>query len=673
MWFTLALAILAYAIALYVPGFMLARAFSIDRFAAAVIAPALSIFVFTVLGVALFELDVASSGFGLLTMTAGICLIAMLGARCLRKVRGVDNRECLATVGDTKEACKTAALYLTVAFAIATLTFLLPIDGPESFSRNDDTTVHLSVVRSFLDTGTYSTLHVSSYLAQNPDSWYYPAGWHVVTAVVASLFDNNVALAANASVVTFVVIVFPLGMCLLLLKIFGQHKCTVLTGSLFTVAFCGFPWGFIVFGQLFSNMVSFMLIPLAFIPFAEAIEAKRASDKLKLAAISTAGLVAVALCQPNGAFTFGIWVVLYCVNRIFYAPGSEQPNLSRKRIAGAVALFTAACAAWAILYLAPFMQTVVQYTWEATLSPAVALASGLSFMFMSRGGVQPFLSVVVLAGIIYTCRSKRYLWLSVAYAFALLSYLVSVSTDGVFKHVIAGFWYTDYHRLGAMAAFFAIPLAALGFSWMLKTLKTWLGIVFKGSSADMNAGLSLGMLLILFAVCQFIPGNVKLTEKVDLAAGLTKIRSEVAARYSWDRILTGEEDAFIKEVMSQIPEDALVINVPSDGSCWSYGVEGINTYFRRSANTGMSGAEDSKIIRTQLCDIDTSDEVRSVVNRLDARYVLLLDEITSNDRTTTGMRYKKENWEGIESIDEKTPGFTLLMSEGNMRLYEIDR
>lgn len=673
MWFTLALAILAYAIVLYVPGFMLARAFSIDRFAAAVIAPALSIFVFTVLGVALFELDVASSGFGLLAMTTGICLIAMLGARYLRKVRGVDNRECLATVGDTKEACKTAALYLTVAFAITTLTFLLPIDGPESFSRNDDTTVHLSVVRSFLDTGTYSTLHTSSYLAQNPDSWYYPAGWHVVTAVVASLFDNNVALAANASVVTFVVIVFPLGMCLLLLKIFGQHKRTVLTGSLFTVAFCGFPWGFIVFGQLFSNMVSFMLIPLAFVPLAEAIEAKRTSDKLKLAAVSAIGLVAVALCQPNGAFTFGIWGVLYCVNRIFYAPDSEQPNLSRKRIAGGVALFAAACTTWAILYFAPFMQTVVQYTWKATLSPAVALASGLSFMFTSRGGVQPFLSIVVLAGIIYTCKNKRYLWLSVAYAFALLSYLVSVSTDGVFKHVIAGFWYTDYHRLGAMAAFFAIPLAALGFSWMLKALKTWLGRILKGSSTDMNAGLSLGMLLVLFAVCQFFPGNMKLTEKADLTAGLTKIRSEVSTRYSWDRILTREEDAFIKKVMGTIPENALVINVPSDGSCWSYGVEGINTYFRRSANTGMSGAEDSKIIRTQLRDISTSGEVRSTVNRLDARYVLMLDEIASSNRTTTGMRYKEENWAGIESIDENTPGFTLLMSEGDMRLYEIDR
>lgn len=38
--------------------------------------------------------------------------------------------------------------------------------------------------------------------------------------------------------------------------------------------------------------------------------------------------------------------------------------------------------------------------------------------------------------------------------------------------------------------------------------------------------------------------------------------------YSWDRILTGKEDALIKKVMSQIPEDALVINAPSDGSYW---------------------------------------------------------------------------------------------------------
>ena len=55
-----------------------------------------------------------------------------------------------------------------------------------------------------------------------------------------------------------------------------------------------------------------------------------------------------------------------------------------------------------------------------------------------------------------------------------------MSTDSALKHVIAGFWHTDYYRLGTMTALFAIPLAALGFSWMLKALKIRLETVSKG-------------------------------------------------------------------------------------------------------------------------------------------------------------------------------------------------
>lgn len=74
----------------------------------------------------------------------------------------------------------------------------------------------------------------------------------------------------------------------------------------------------------------------------------------------------------------------------------------------------------------------------------------------------------------------------------------------------------------------------------------------------------------------------------------------------------------MKKAMELIGEGALVINVPSDGSCWSYGVEGINTYFRRSSDNGRGGAEESKILRTQLRDISTSEEVQRLVNDLDS-------------------------------------------------------
>ena len=101
-------------------------------------------------------------------------------------------------------------------------------------------------------------------------------------------------------------------------------------------------------------------------------------------------------------------------------------------------------------------------------------------------------------------------------------------------------------------------------------------------------------------------------------------------------------------------------------------MEGLNTLFRRSATAGPSGSEPyATVLRTKLCDYTASDEVREAVEKTGARYVMLLDEKSCDDRTVVKLRYKEEDWVGIESITQDTPGFTLVLSEGDMRLYQI--
>ena len=343
MWLMLALAVVVCVAVLYVPGYLFARSLSVARFASVAIAPMISIFFLAVLGIVLFEVGVTCSGPVLLAIAVAIGAIALLVSKGIAQAKAPNASRELIAIDDVKGAWKAAALYVAVAFAVVFVVFLLAIDGPESFSRNDDTTVHLAIVRGFLDTGTFSTLHASSYLDQGVTSSFYPSAWHVVTAVVASFFGNAVTLAANASIIALTAVVFPLGMCLLFLKLFGEGKRVVWAGSLFVVAFCGFPWGFVVYGQLLSNMVSFMLIPLAFVALVGAIEAKGLSGKVRLAFLVAAGLVSIALSQPNGAFTFGIWAVLYCMGRILVPPCDDAPRIASKRIAAAAALFAVAC------------------------------------------------------------------------------------------------------------------------------------------------------------------------------------------------------------------------------------------------------------------------------------------------------------------------------------------
>lgn len=664
MWLTFALAICLGVAVLYAPGYLVARAVSLERFASVAVAPAFSVAALVILGVVLNAAHVRCDGWMLLLACAALCLLIYGVCRVLRGLRGVDGRTHL-TRNAVDGEWVLVALYIGVAAVVSLVVFVHAMGDPVSFSRNDDTTVHLSVVRGFLDSGTFSTLNVTKYLDLGESGGYYPAAWHVATAVLASFVGNQVALATNAMILVVCVFVLPVGLLFLLRQLFPDNKLALYAGSLFSVAFCGYPWGFVVFGQLLSNLLSFALIPGALGLLISSLNASGPS-KSGFAVAYACSMISVALAQPNGAFTLGIWSVAFAVSHLWSK--RSDGYWSGKRTA--IILCFIACAAWVLLFAAPPLQGVVTYSWKPTLSIPKAIVAGLLFMFTNREGVQPFLTVLVLLGIAKTLKDRRLRWLSVSYIAAFSFYVIDVATDGFMKQLLTGFWYTDCYRTGAMTALFAIPLAALGFAWLVKLGAGLLGKMRFGRQGSNNSCVVAMVLVVLLAVCQFAPVRFAFG-KTDVRPGLMKIHAEVSSRYSWEKGLTSEEDAFAKRVMSLAGHDC-VVNVPSDGSCWSYGVEGLNTLFRRSATAGPSGSEPyATVLRTQLCDYAVSDEVREAVEKTGARYVMLLDEKSYDDRTVVKFRYKEEDWVGIESITQDTPGFTLVLSEGDMRLYRI--
>ena len=664
MWLTFALAICLGVAVLYAPGYLVARAVSLERFASVAVAPAFSVAALVILGVVLNAAHVRCDGWMLLLACAALCLLIYGVCRVLRGLRGVDGRTHL-TRNAVDGEWVLVALYIGVAAVVSLVVFVHAMGDPVSFSRNDDTTVHLSVVRGFLDSGTFSTLNVTKYLDLGESGGYYPAAWHVATAVLASFVGNQVALATNAMILVVCVFVLPVGLLFLLRQLFPDNKLALYAGSLFSVAFCGYPWGFVVFGQLLSNLLSFALIPGALGLLISSLNASGPS-KSGFAVAYACSMISVALAQPNGAFTLGIWSVAFAVSHLWSK--RSDGYWSGKRTA--IILCFIACAAWVLLFAAPPLQGVVTYSWKPTLSIPKAIVAGLLFMFTNREGVQPFLTVLVLLGIAKTLKDRRLRWLSVSYIAAFSFYVIDVATDGFMKQLLTGFWYTDCYRTGAMTALFAIPLAALGFAWLVKFGAGLLGKMRFGRQGSNNSCVVAMVLVVLLAVCQFAPVRFAFG-KTDVRPGLMKIHAEVSSRYSWEKGLTSEEDAFAKRVMSLAGHDC-VVNVPSDGSCWSYGVEGLNTLFRRSATAGPSGSEPyATVLRTQLCDYAVSDEVREAVEKTGARYVMLLDEKSYDDRTVVKFRYKEEDWVGIESITQDTPGFTLVLSEGDMRLYRI--
>lgn len=152
-WFTFALAVIASAVVLYVPGYFAARALRISRFSAVVVAPAFSLFFLVLLGIILQKAAISCPAIALFAAATAIGVVAYIASAIAGKATGAvactELAEGASSTHDPESArrlVKTAALYIGVALIMTVAVFLLSIDGPNSFSRNDDTTVHLAVV-----------------------------------------------------------------------------------------------------------------------------------------------------------------------------------------------------------------------------------------------------------------------------------------------------------------------------------------------------------------------------------------------------------------------------------------------------------------------------------------------------------------------------------------------
>ena len=139
-------------------------------------------------------------------------------------------------------------------------------------------------------------------------------------------------------------------------------------------------------------------------------------------------------------------------------------------------------------------------------------------------------------------------------------------------------------------------------------------------------------------------------------------------------ILTYEEQQFAEEALSLVPEDAVIINNPNDGSVFLYPLFDADLYYRGCTvpSKGKESSE-SELIRLHLSEISNSPEVQQAVQNIGAAYVIQLDHKERNEEFRNFYQtYDYEDWSGINNIDENTPGFTLIYSENDMCLYRIE-
>lgn len=674
------------AVALFLPGVLLFKAIGLKWAEAVAAAPLAMCAALPVLAILYGKVGIPCSfanTFLLLVMVGFLAMAARMGIRAKWRKRIGSGSIALQRVVSCRRDVVLLLGFAAFGIIATGYVFVLNLDGAASFVQEYDNMEHLSRIRTFASSGDWSCFAQAYYVVGGDSSIpfalssnFYPSAWHAFAAMLVSTLGIPVAVSANVVNALFVSLVFPCGIWWLLKGVFGDDWKIVACGILCAFAFAAFPWKLTWWGPIFPNMAALCLFPISAATFIALLRDREpVSRRISFAAVFALGLIAMLLMQPNAVFTCGVFLVPFCIRRIWTAPLLKTTGASsgKARAAVGVAVFSAfVVVVWAFAFNLPIMAPTVEFSWGSFAGKSQAIANVLLLSFRETPA-QPVLGALVIVGAAHMIRSGKGRWAVASYAIMCLMYIVSASTDGAIKQVLTGFWYTDPMRLAANAAISGIPLACMG---LLVSIRSFAKIFARWCSrglpsARMRTG-SVAFMAMLAAVLLYYPNfAVQGIGSVQTGIGAARTSLEAAYSTSADNVLNPEEREFLQKVQ-EVAGSELVVNEPNDGSAFAYGISGLNLYYRGFDGYGGSNeTEASRLIRLHLNKMGEDPSVRDALDAIGAAYVLQLDQGDDDRSNRYFFTYDEAVWAGIDAVDDGTPGLETVLSEGDMRLYRI--
>ncbi len=672
MWVEFAGAVLAGVIFLYLPGGLLLRVCRVSGIGCMGAAPVVSLLVYSLLAILFQRFGVRASGWLLFaSLFVPVLVTACIGVFVRRRGSQGEGPKAPLRVKEWMSHhvsdLALVLLYACVGILVTIIVFVLNLESADSSTIAYDDISHLAVIRSFLETGNWSSLAVNTeFDLPDSSSGYYPAAWHLLSAAIVDLSGVTNLVAANASLFLCCALFYPLGCLVFIKRLFAQRKDLQYIGAFFTLSFTAFPWYFLVHGRLVSNLLGFCFVPLmmayVFILFGGAFSC---GDRIRAGVLLVCSGFLALFTQPNAVFTVIAFMTTYLMYRIWKAPmrGSrESPTLKRKLMregvfALALLVFLAVC------YQAPPLWSVTHFKWPALVTIPEAL-SNILLQCTSFDPSAPLLGVLVVAGLVYACRKPQWRWVAFAFLVVCIMYVVDAGTNTRLKNYLTGFWYTDQYRVSAMVAMISYPLIVLGVGWLC-------GVLSKGVKifARPVGQVTLSAILLIMLMLPNIPMSEEPAIETPFGSLSTRIRSMYSVSMPDDYVIFSEgERAFVDKVADITGED-VVFNVPFDGSLFAYQFGGVRTIYRW-AFEGIDGDVRYRLIQRGLDDIARNASVRRAVDELGVKYVMMLDQGHEPFHAFWG-DYSDSNWKGVLDIKEDTPGFELVLSDGDMKLYRI--
>ncbi len=685
MWIEFAIAFLFGLALIFVPGATVLCSLGLRGIAVAA-APLVSTLFYVVAGVALGLFGISAHPTWIFAASVIVSLICALFIS-LRIRRPSRRRVGQEKLGVTRGFLIPAA-YVLVGLVVVTVFFLKPMDGADSFTQMADNVWHMDAIKVMVKTGRFSTMQIGTYQDVLGQSWvplndtgYYPLGMHILAALIAGTLGCSVALALNVVLAIFMGVCFPLG-CWAFLKVLTRDRFVLLAGALTCLGCVSFPMAFLVFGPLYPNLVGQTCLPVLCALIVECLRESNGQRHISKAhAIGLVlGVVGVATIHPNVLFGMTVLTLPYVIGWLGSYIGARLQSDQKKRrwliALIRVALVLIVAAGWFIAYKLPPFKSVTSFNWEAIFTP---LRTVTSIVEMSLRFNEPswVFAALMLAGIVRLIASARdRLWLIISFLLTALIYFFDAGTEGELKHILSGFWYTDPWRTASLVALAAVPLAAYGAGFPFLLASKLFGKRSVGAHSSVTDSVcwqACVPLVVLIGFGLYLAGISGVPEVTSPYRALYKQVQDIYC-LSPEHLYTAEEDDFVAQVMQVLPENAVVINLPADGSISAYLKRDLPVVYRKRG-VEEEDTEASKILRAKLNLYAGDEKVQQVVAGMGSVYLLRLDinGYQDNGKELWSLEgvYNPEEWQGIVRVGDGTPGFDTVLAEGGMRLYRL--
>ncbi|MBM6908793.1 DUF6541 family protein [Collinsella intestinalis] len=681
---------------LYLPGFILLKSLKATIIQSITCSPLLSVAVYNVLAIVysgtgikcsfatlFMPFFVVCTVLLLLSMTRAKILLSQNGAHGYLYTRPVENRR-------AKYELIALTLFWFIALILSVRYFIIPLDGASSFVQDSDNSFHLALIRSFLESGNYSSLATSLYpdAAENitslvdPSSSFYPSAWHCICALVVDSSHASITVSVNAVNFILLAIVFPASVYSLLLSVYRNDLRVVIIGAFFTLAFQAFPWGALYpsSGPLYPNFIGFCLMPLLCSAVINLINNQDDIDISLSTLLILTGIISCTLSHPNVLFSAAVILFPFCISRLYRLMSASRS----KRQAIVICILTCifSCLAWLVVYSLPFMKSIVSFEWAPITSIFGALEGVVSLSLRMIGIPQWILGGVVVIGLISIASQPKLRWLCFSWAIVATMYVVCAGTDGILENILTGFWYTDPYRVAFLVAIVGIIAAPSGVQCVARKMlllinnvaKTTPLIGKKPAALKMAPLLATGFIVVLVSAGIYKSNNVAWGDANTTAFGNLDYCLTVANDSQRPNTFSPEEQQFVNRVSLVVDPSYKIYNCADDGSPFAYAIDGLNLCYRRSA-AELIGNEspESYALRVGINELSSNTIVQNIIEEADIKYILVLDYggEAQAERCYYGY-YTWDKWIGINSITDNTPGLKLLLKDGDMRLYEIE-